>query len=105
MKGLPMATRGVLPTSAPMSMEGRIGFPERTGCRRVCLFPKPWDTPFNNPYLNITRDGLPNVFTLDDLIDRTLRITEPAILEEGGRKEEKNGRTVLIVPCSFEGGK
>jgi hypothetical protein len=32
-------------------------------------------------------------------------LTEPAILEEGGRKEEKNGRTVLIVPCSFEGGK
>lgn len=66
---------------------------------------KPWDTPFNNRYLNITRDGLPNVFTLDDLIDRTLRITEQAILEEGGRKEEKNGRTVLIVPCSFGGGK
>jgi len=62
---------------------------------------KPWETPFNNRYLNITRDNLPNVFTLDDLIDRTLGIAEQAILEEGGRKEQKEGRTIYVVPCQF----
>ena len=62
---------------------------------------KPWETPFNNRYLNITRDNLPNVFTLDDLIDRTLCITEQAILEEGGRKEQREGRTIYVVPCQF----
>jgi ADP-ribosylglycohydrolase len=59
------ALLGVLHGAAKLPRELTCGLP--TG--------KPWEVPFNNRYLNYTRDGLPNVFTLDDIIDRTMALT------------------------------
>ena len=50
-----------------------------------------WSEPFNNQYINYSRDGLPNLTLISDIIDRILTISEKAILENGGQKIEKNG--------------
>jgi len=50
-----------------------------------------WTEPFNNQYINYSRDELPNLTLISDIIDRILAISEKAILENGGDKIEKNG--------------
>lgn len=51
-----------------------------------------WEVPFNNTYINYSRDNLPNYNRISDIVDRILNITEQAILENGGRKYEKAGK-------------
>ena len=43
-----------------------------------------WEEPFNNQYINYSRDGLPNMTPISEIIDRILAVAEKAILEEGG---------------------
>ncbi len=50
-----------------------------------------WDKPFNNQYINYSRDHLPNLTYISDLIDRILVISEQAILENGGEIIENKG--------------
>ena len=50
-----------------------------------------WTEPFNNQYINYSRDELPNLTLISDIIDRISAISEKAILENGGDKIEKNG--------------
>jgi hypothetical protein len=45
-----------------------------------------WSVPFNNHYINYSRDGLPNFNLITDIVDRILNISEMAILDNGGRK-------------------
>ncbi len=52
---------------------------------------KAWETPFNNRYVNFTRDELPQINEMDDIIDRIFAIAEGAILENGGKRIEKHG--------------
>ncbi len=47
--------------------------------------------PFNDTYINYSRDNLPNRFSIEDLVDRIVAITEKAILAEGGRRWEQGG--------------
>lgn len=56
-----------------------------------------WDTPFNNQYINYSRDGLPNLTYISDIIDRILAVSEKAILENGGKKMEENGKTIYHI--------
>ncbi len=44
-----------------------------------------WEEPFNNQYINYSRDGLPNMTPISEIIDRILAVAEKAILEEGGQ--------------------
>jgi ADP-ribosylglycohydrolase len=69
---------------------------------RQCRFgDRKWDKPFNDRYLNFSRDGLPIDNRISDLVLRTAAIAEDAIVANGGRKIEENGQVVYIVHCDF----
>ncbi len=56
-----------------------------------------WEEPFNNQYINYSRDGLPNLTYISDIVDRILAIAETAILENGGKKTEQDGETIYHI--------
>lgn len=58
-----------------------------------------WTVPFNNTYINYSRDNLPNYFRISDLIDRIAAVTEKAILAQGGRRLEKDGQVFYEIPA------
>lgn len=60
-----------------------------------------WKKPFNDQYLNYSRDNLPIMFKISDIVQRIVMIAEKAILENGGGKITKNGKTVYIINCDF----
>jgi len=60
-----------------------------------------WTVPFNDRYINWTRDGLPIDNRISDIVDRIVAIAERAILENGGRKAEVNGKEAYVVQCDF----
>ncbi|NND34463.1 MAG: hypothetical protein HKN76_17895 [Saprospiraceae bacterium] len=43
-----------------------------------------WKVPFNNTYINYSRDNLPNYNRISDIVNRILTISEQAILDNGG---------------------
>jgi ADP-ribosylglycohydrolase len=45
-----------------------------------------WSEPFNNQYINYSRDGLPNYNRISDIVDRILAQSSDAILQHGGKK-------------------
>lgn len=57
-----------------------------------------WDKPFNNQYINYSRDGLPNMTLITDIVERIYFIAESAILENGGEKFKKDGKVFLTIP-------
>jgi hypothetical protein len=68
-----------------------------------------WKTPFNDSYINYSRDGLPNHFTITALVDRILAVTGQAILAQGGQSWQEDGGLVyeihsanmLLLPASL----
>lgn len=46
----------------------------------------PWSAPYNDTYVNMTRDGLPIRTANSALVDRILAVAEDAILKHGGQK-------------------
>jgi hypothetical protein len=56
-----------------------------------------WEKPFNNQYINYSRDGLPNLTHISDIIDRILAISEQAILGNGGEKIVLDGEPAYRV--------
>ncbi len=69
---------------------------------KECLFGKrKWDKPFNDRYINFSRDDLPFDNRISDLAARTAAIAEDAILAGGGRTIEEDGKVVYIVNCDF----
>ncbi|MBR9998675.1 MAG: ADP-ribosylglycohydrolase family protein [Cyclobacteriaceae bacterium] len=61
-----------------------------------------WTKPFNDQYINYSRDDLPNYTTISGIVDRLLKIAEEAILTMGGRKETRNGELFLLIPVDFK---
>ncbi len=57
----------------------------------------PWETPFNDQYINYSRDGLPNFTRISDIVTRIQRIAEQAIFENGGRKLKQDGQVVYEI--------
>lgn len=57
-----------------------------------------WEKPFNDTYINYSRDGLPIHNRISDLVERIAKIAEKAILNEGGRKEQRDGELVYVIP-------
>ena len=45
-----------------------------------------WDKPFNDSYINYTRDNLPNFIRISEIVDRLVSVTEKAIHKNGGKK-------------------
>jgi hypothetical protein len=56
-----------------------------------------WDKPFNDTYINYSRDGLPIYNRISDLVERIADVAEAAILREGGRKADVNGEPVFVL--------
>ncbi len=56
-----------------------------------------WDQPFNNQYINYSRDGLPNMTPISEIVDRILAVAEKAILEEGGKITEQGGEVTYMI--------
>lgn len=56
-----------------------------------------WELPFNDTYINYSRDNLPNYNRISDIVDRILAITEQAIMENGGEKFEQAGKTMYKI--------
>ena len=56
-----------------------------------------WDQPFNNQYINYSRDGLPNMTPISEIIDRILAVAEQAVLEEGGKIAVENGNVSYMI--------
>ena len=56
-----------------------------------------WDKPFNDTYINYTRDGLPIANRISDMAERTVAIAEKAILANGGKKIEEDGKTYYLI--------
>lgn len=54
-----------------------------------------WEKPFNDTYINYSRDGLPAWNRIGDIVDRILVIAEDAIIEAGGRRIEGDGDIVF----------
>lgn len=54
-----------------------------------------WDKPFNDTYINYSRDGLPAWNRISDIVDRIQVIAEGAIIEAGGRKIEEDGEVIF----------
>jgi len=57
-----------------------------------------WTEPFNNQYINYSRDKLPNMTTISEIVDRIYAMAETAILENGGKKLRDNGAVILQIP-------
>ena len=60
-----------------------------------------WSRPFNDQYLNYSRDGLPIMTKISDIARRIVAVAEQAILDGGGRRETRDGKTVYVVNCDF----
>ena len=86
---------------------GIIGTMHGSGCipydltRKLSSDGTVWKEPFNNQYLNYTRDDLPVMSKISDLVDRIMVITEKSILENGGKKITQNGEDAFVVNCDF----
>lgn len=63
---------------------------------------KKWKVPFNNQYVNFTRDNLPQVTKMDDIVERILLVAEKAIWENGGQKIEKAGEVFYLINTDFD---
>ena len=50
-----------------------------------------WSEPFNNMYINFTRDNLSVATPIDEIVMRIFNISKTAILENGGRIELDKG--------------
>lgn len=56
-----------------------------------------WEQPFNNQYINYSRDDLPNMTPISEIVDRILGIAEKAVLEEGGQLFELAGKPAYRI--------
>jgi ADP-ribosylglycohydrolase len=69
---------------------------------KECLFGnRKWNKPFNDRYINFSRDGLPIDNRISDLVQRTAAIAEEAILAGSGKKIDEDGKVVYVVNCDF----
>jgi ADP-ribosylglycohydrolase len=56
-----------------------------------------WKVPFNNTYINFSRDDLPSYTKISDIVSRILVIAEEAILAGGGKKITENNKTYYLI--------
>ena len=56
-----------------------------------------WDKPFNDQYVNISRDEIKLRTPISEIVERIAAVAKAAILENGGRMEVRDGETVYVV--------
>lgn len=69
-----------IPSSLTLGLKGRI-----------------WKLPFNDTYINFTRDGLPAFTKISDIVSRIMVIAENAIIENGGKKITKDNKIYYSI--------
>jgi hypothetical protein len=60
-----------------------------------------WEKPFNDQYINYSRDGLPNFNLISDIVNRILTISEKAITDKGGKVENRDGEIWYLIQTDF----
>ena len=60
-----------------------------------------WKKPFNDTYINYSRDNLPNYNKISDMTDRLVQLTETAIVKNGGKISEQNGEVIYFINIDF----
>lgn len=60
-----------------------------------------WELPFNNRYLNHSRDNLPYEHKISDMVYRTLDVCIEAIYKAGGKKGIIDGEEAFLIRCDF----
>ena len=85
---------------------GLIGVRNGAGCipdrlTRDFLLRGKWKEPFNDQYLNYSRDGLPIVTKISDIVERIATVAEEAIVAGGGTRRVRDGQVVYTVRCDF----
>ena len=60
-----------------------------------------WTEPFNNSYVNITREEVRLRTPISEIAQRIAAIAKTAILENGGRMEIRDGAVVYIINSDF----
>lgn len=60
-----------------------------------------WDKPFNDRYVNISRDDVALHTPISEIVQRIAAVAKTAILENGGRMEIRDGETVYVVKTDF----
>ena len=79
---------------------GMEGIPENL--TKQCTFSShKWNKPFNDTYINFSRDGLPAYNRISDIVNRTANIAEDAIIRGGGKKTETDGKVIYTIKCDF----
>lgn len=56
-----------------------------------------WDKPFNDRYVNISRDEIKLRTPISEIVERIGAVAKTAILDNGGRMEVRDGKTVYVV--------
>ena len=60
-----------------------------------------WDKPFNDQYVNISRDEIKLRTPITEIVQRIAAVAKTAILENGGRMEVRDDETVYVVNTDF----
>ncbi|MBM1105159.1 ADP-ribosylglycohydrolase family protein [Aurantibacter crassamenti] len=60
-----------------------------------------WEVPFNNTYINYSRDNLPNYNKISDIVERIVILSEKAIIENGGQISNSDENTTYHIKCDF----
>ena len=61
-----------------------------------------WDKPFNDTYINYSRDGLPSYNKISDIVARIAAQTEKAVTVNGGEVKVVNGKKTFYIKTDFE---
>lgn len=56
-----------------------------------------WEKPFNDQYVNISRDEVKLRTPISEIVSRTAAVAKTAILENGGRMEMRDGEVVYVI--------
>jgi ADP-ribosylglycohydrolase len=76
-------------------INGASAIPERL---TLGMSGKPaWKKPFNDTYINLTRDGLPVSTKISDIVERIMVLAEKAILANGGEKVIQNNSVFYLI--------
>ena len=60
-----------------------------------------WEKPFNDRYVNISRDEVKLHTPISEIVERIAAVAKTAIIENGGRMEVRDGKAVYVINSDF----
>ena len=58
---------------------------------------RPWEKPFNDSYINISRDEIARKTSITEIVERIAAVAQTAIVENGGRVEIRDGQRYYVI--------